>query len=167
MKAFVLLTVLVLISPFSRAQQTKNFTIVNEVWTSPDKSQDETTLCAIFSDISFLESELYRLGRGQIELSPMYVAYHVYIEKAIRTQLDKYDYLSTQTLLYATYQDELITQLISSFMQYYLQLQDGKYGSQPIQQNLRSQFDHIESALKESEQFYTQFLRKLKLQMTQ
>ena len=79
----------------------------------------------------------------------------------------KYEYVSTQTLLYATYQDELIAQLISSFMQYYSLLQDGKYGPQSIQQNLRSQFDHIESALKESEQFYAQFLSKLKLQMTQ
>lgn len=55
-----------------------------EIWTTPEKSQGETGLCAIFSDISFLESELHRLGRGDFELSTMFVAYNFYIEKALR-----------------------------------------------------------------------------------
>jgi len=66
------------------AQKTKEFTMINEVWATPYKSQDETALCAIFSDISFLETELHRMGKGENELSTMYVAYYLYIEKALR-----------------------------------------------------------------------------------
>ena len=62
----------------------KNFRVEREVWTTPAKPQGETGLCALFSDISFLESELHRLGRADFELSTMYVAYHFYVEKALR-----------------------------------------------------------------------------------
>jgi len=65
-------------------QTGKKFYYEKEVWTTQYKSQGETALCALFSDISFLESELHRLGRGNFELSTMYVAYHFYIEKALR-----------------------------------------------------------------------------------
>jgi len=65
-------------------QEKKEFSMITEVWTSSDKSQDETSLCAPFSDISFLETELHRLGREEIELSTMYVAYYLYCEKALR-----------------------------------------------------------------------------------
>jgi len=78
---------LVLIQLFSSeiiAQESKKITVVKENWVSPYKSQDETSLCAVFSDISFLESELHRLGREDIELSTMYVAYNLYIEKTLR-----------------------------------------------------------------------------------
>ncbi|NPD47291.1 C1 family peptidase [Lentimicrobium sp. S6] len=66
------------------AQESKEFTDINENWVSSYKSQDETSLCAIFSDISFLESELHRLGRGDFELSTMFVAYNLYVEKTLR-----------------------------------------------------------------------------------
>jgi len=62
----------------------KKFFDEKVVWTTQEKSQGETGLCAIFSDISFLESELHRLGRGDFELSTMFVAYYFYIEKALR-----------------------------------------------------------------------------------
>ena len=78
---------LVLIQLFSSeiiAQETKKITLIKENWTSPIKSQDETSLCAIFSDMSFLESELHRLGKGDFELSTMYVAYNLYVEKTLR-----------------------------------------------------------------------------------
>ena len=78
---------LVLIQLFSSeiiAQETKKITLIKENWTSPNKSQDETSLCAIFSDMSFLESELHRLGKGDFELSTMYVAYNLYVEKTLR-----------------------------------------------------------------------------------
>lgn len=78
---------LVLIQLFSSeiiAQELKKITVVKENWVSPNKSQDETSLCAIFSDMSFLESELHRLGKGDFKLSTMYVAYNLYIEKTLR-----------------------------------------------------------------------------------
>lgn len=67
-----------------KKQTGKKFYNEKEVWTTPIKSQGETGLCALFSDMSFLESELHRLGRGNFELSTMYVAYYFYIEKALR-----------------------------------------------------------------------------------
>jgi hypothetical protein len=66
------------------AQEMEQITVIKENWVSPSKSQDETSLCAIFSDISYVESELHRLGRGDFELSSMYVAYYLYVEKALR-----------------------------------------------------------------------------------
>ena len=62
----------------------KKFNDQKEVWTTPNVSQGETGLCALFSDISFLESELHRLGGGDFELSTMFVAYYFYVEKALR-----------------------------------------------------------------------------------
>ena len=67
------------------AQETKKITVIKENWISPSKSQDETSLCAIFSDMSFVESELHRMGRGDFELSTIYVAYNLYVEKAHRS----------------------------------------------------------------------------------
>ncbi len=74
-----------LLSPQILAQETKKITVIKENWVSPYKSQDETSFCAIFSDISFIESELHRLGRGDFELSTMYAAYNLYVEKAHRS----------------------------------------------------------------------------------
>lgn len=67
------------------AQETKKITPIKENWVSPYKSQDETSMCAIFSDMSFIESELHRMGKGDFELSEMYIAYNLYVEKAHRT----------------------------------------------------------------------------------
>jgi len=46
--------------------------------------QDTTGTCWAFASISFLESELFRLGKGKVDLSEIYVAYFEYIEKARR-----------------------------------------------------------------------------------
>ncbi len=80
----VIMVVFQLLSPLTIAQETKQFTVIKENWASPYKSQGETGLCAIYSDISFLESELHRLEKGDLELSTMNVAYNFYIEKALR-----------------------------------------------------------------------------------
>jgi len=50
----------------------------------PPVRQDTTGTCWAFSTISFLESEIVRLGKEKVKLSEMYVAYHEYIEKAER-----------------------------------------------------------------------------------
>jgi len=84
MTAIVGLIIIQLFSSLIIAQETKKFTVIKENWVSPYKSQGETGLCAPFSDISFLESELHRLERGDFELSTIYVAYNFYIEKALR-----------------------------------------------------------------------------------
>ncbi len=62
----------------------KTFAVISEVWRTPAKSQDRTGTCWCFSTISFIESELHRLGVGEYELSEMFTVYHAYLEKARR-----------------------------------------------------------------------------------
>jgi len=50
----------------------------------PPIRQYRTGTCWCFSTTSFLESELKRLGRGEIKLSEMYTVYWEYVEKARR-----------------------------------------------------------------------------------
>ncbi|RKY53483.1 MAG: aminopeptidase, partial [Candidatus Neomarinimicrobiota bacterium] len=58
------------------------FTIVTEVKRTPVKNQYRTGTCWCFATISFLESELLRMGRGEVDLSEMYVVRHTYPMKA-------------------------------------------------------------------------------------
>lgn len=70
--------------PDSVAQEAKEFTVIKENWISPYKSQGESGMCWIFSTVNMLESELYRMGRGEYELSQPFIAYHDFISKAVR-----------------------------------------------------------------------------------
>mgnify|MGYP005836016501 CR=1 FL=1 len=47
------------------------------------KSQDSTGTCWVFSTLSFLESELLREGKEEIDLSEMFIVRHIYPEKAL------------------------------------------------------------------------------------
>ena len=62
----------------------KQFTVQHEVWRTPHKSQGKTWMCWAFSTTSLFESELKRLGAGEFELSPVFTAYHAFLEKADR-----------------------------------------------------------------------------------
>ncbi len=55
----------------------------------PPVRQDTTGSCWSFSAVSFLESELLRLGKGPVKLSEMYIVYHEYLEKARRFVREK------------------------------------------------------------------------------
>lgn len=66
------------------ADDPKQFSIQTEVWHTPYKPQGQTGMCWAFSTTSFLESELKRLGRGEFELSQVFIAYHAYLEKTRR-----------------------------------------------------------------------------------
>ena len=55
-----------------------------EVKHTPVKDQDRTGTCWCFATVSFLESELLRLGRGEFDLSEMFVVRHTYPRKALR-----------------------------------------------------------------------------------
>jgi bleomycin hydrolase len=71
--------------PVPEKQHTaKTFQVIREVWATPFKPQSESGTCWCFSTTSFLESEAHRLGRGDLELSPMFTVYHAYLEKAVR-----------------------------------------------------------------------------------
>lgn len=61
------------------------FTTVKEVKISPVKNQNRTGTCWCFSGLGFLESELLRMGKGEYDLSEMFIVNHSYKDKA-----DKY-----------------------------------------------------------------------------
>lgn len=46
------------------------------------KSQDQTGTCWSFSTSSFLESELMRMGKGEYDLSEMFIVRNIYMDKA-------------------------------------------------------------------------------------
>lgn len=61
------------------------FTPVKELKITPVKNQNRTGTCWCFSTLGFLESELLRMGKGEWDLSEMYIVNHSYKDKA-----DKY-----------------------------------------------------------------------------
>jgi aminopeptidase C len=61
------------------------FTIVKQNKITPVKNQASSGTCWSFSGLGFIESELLRMGKPEIDLSEMFVVHHSYIDKA-----DKY-----------------------------------------------------------------------------
>lgn len=58
------------------------FTVVTEVGVTPVGDQSRSGTCWSFSANAFLESELLRLGKGEYNLSEMWVVRNTYIDKA-------------------------------------------------------------------------------------
>ncbi|MBL7804064.1 MAG: aminopeptidase [Saprospiraceae bacterium] len=58
-----------------------SFTPFKMLTATPVKDQQQTGTCWAFSSASFLESELIRTGKGQVNLSEMYIVRHVYRQK--------------------------------------------------------------------------------------
>jgi bleomycin hydrolase len=58
--------------------------IVKEIPTTPVRDQYKTSTCWSFSGISLLETELIRMGKGEIDLSEMFVVRQNYERKAER-----------------------------------------------------------------------------------
>jgi bleomycin hydrolase len=58
------------------------FTVVKELPATPVKNQYRSGTCWSFSSISFLESELLRMGKGEYDLSEMFVVWNTYRDKA-------------------------------------------------------------------------------------
>lgn len=61
------------------------FTELKRLPATSVKSQDRAGTCWSWSTISFLETEMIRLGKDSVSLSPMFIVWHTYNEKA-----DKY-----------------------------------------------------------------------------
>ena len=92
MKKFLAFTLLfALFSLSTRSQTTEpkqsgyQFTVVKELPVTSVKDQNRTGTCWSFSTISFLESELLRMGKGEHDLSEMFIVSNSYYDKA-----DKY-----------------------------------------------------------------------------
>jgi bleomycin hydrolase len=81
------------VMPFAAKSQTEakeekkegyQFTEVKRLPATSVKSQDRAGTCWSWSAISFLESEIMRLGKDSVNLSPMYIVWNAYNEKAKR-----------------------------------------------------------------------------------
>ncbi len=60
------------------------FTKVADVPTTEVRNQESTGTCWAFAAVSFIETELIRLGAGNIDLSEMFIVRHAYSQKALR-----------------------------------------------------------------------------------
>jgi bleomycin hydrolase len=58
--------------------------ITKSIPSTPVKDQYKTSTCWSFSTVSLLESELIRSGKGEYDLSEMFIIHHDYERKAIR-----------------------------------------------------------------------------------
>lgn len=100
-KILALSLCLAMLSGLSMAQKNKkgekkpayNFSVVKEVAATPVKDQFRSGTCWSFSAVSFLESELLRMGKGEFDLSdmfPVYSCYYLKGEKYVRLHGDCY-----------------------------------------------------------------------------
>ncbi len=60
------------------------FTMVKELKTTPVKSQAKTGTCWCFATTSFIETELLRMGKGEYDLSEMFIIHNTYPIKATK-----------------------------------------------------------------------------------
>jgi bleomycin hydrolase len=61
------------------------FTMIKDIPTSAIKNQYRSGTCWSFAGTAFLETELIRLGKGEVDLSEMFSVRNVYSQKAINT----------------------------------------------------------------------------------
>jgi bleomycin hydrolase len=69
---------------FSTVNYPKPLTVYSPVYHTPPRCQDTTNTCWSFAATSLLETELHRLGRGDLRLSEMHTVYWEYVEKVRR-----------------------------------------------------------------------------------
>ncbi len=60
------------------------FTLIRELPHTPVKDQFRTSTCWSFAGTSFIESELLRMGKPEVNLSEMFIVNHCYCDKADR-----------------------------------------------------------------------------------
>ncbi|MRT92471.1 aminopeptidase C [Ancylomarina sp. 16SWW S1-10-2] len=60
------------------------FTSVSDIPTTGVRNQESTGTCWTFATTSFIETELIRLGAGNIDLSEMFTVRHAYTQKALK-----------------------------------------------------------------------------------
>ena len=80
-KNLLTLTFLLLFSMALSAQSGYQFTTVKQLPITSIKNQSSTSTCWCFSSISFIESELIRMGKGEHDLSEMFIVSNAYADK--------------------------------------------------------------------------------------
>ena len=61
-----------------------HFTVTKELPVTSVKDQYRSGTCWSFSGLGFLEAEMLRLGKPEVDLSEMYIVWHTYNEKAVK-----------------------------------------------------------------------------------
>ena len=87
MNRFFLVASMLLASVFLMAQtetEGYEFTVVKENPVTSIKNQSNTGTCWSFAGVSFLESELLRMGKGTHDLSEMYIVRRNYEDQAVK-----------------------------------------------------------------------------------
>ncbi|HYQ58226.1 MAG TPA: C1 family peptidase [Draconibacterium sp.] len=90
MKLGFILTVFIAVFSFSvfaqdnKDEEAKGYVFEDEIQLAATsiKDQNSSGTCWSFSAISFLESEMLRLGKPEVDLSEMFIVWHTYSEKA-------------------------------------------------------------------------------------
>ena len=96
MKKSILMAALGLLSLNTIAQDTPKeegfiFTTVKENPITSVKNQNRAGTCWCYSGLAFIESELLRMGKGEYDLSEMFIVHNTYLDradKAVRTHGD-------------------------------------------------------------------------------
>ena len=89
MKKSILIATLGLLSFNVSAQDTPKaeegfiFTTVKENPITSVKNQNRSSTCWSFSALGFLESELLRMGKGEYDLSEMFVVHHTMMDRGV------------------------------------------------------------------------------------
>ena len=83
MKRFLTITLAAVLSTaaFAQTQTIYQFTPVNDIQVTPVKNQARTGTCWCFATVSFLEAELLRQGKGEYDLSEMFVVRNNYKDR--------------------------------------------------------------------------------------
>lgn len=87
MNKFILIATMLLASIYMMAQSETdayNFTVVKENPITSIKNQANSGTCWSFAGVGFLESELLRMGKGEHDLSEMYIVRRNYEDKAVK-----------------------------------------------------------------------------------
>ncbi len=82
MKKLLIVKFYLLITIIVSAQGVYNFSVVKENPITPVKNQSSSGTCWSFSGVGVLESELIRMGKGEFDLSEMYIVRRNYEDQA-------------------------------------------------------------------------------------
>lgn len=82
MRKYFMIFSLLLIAIALSAQEAYNFSVVKENPITSVKNQSSSGTCWSFSGVGLLESELIRMGKGEFDLSDMYIVRKNYEDKA-------------------------------------------------------------------------------------